>query len=560
MAFPLQQLEQHINDEFLLLGEQLFERGEVQALRELERHLWAAQVEQTYEVEIKITPSRVDLTSCECPGFMTHGECAHVAASLLALRKHIQQNTSAARVEQPKNANKQRLTTRGVLKNLEEEELKEFVRQYASRDRNFALALKARFAATVSFSDDKSKYLQVLEETIRAARKKDRSISYRGMQTLIKVSDELLLQAESALVQGYFRTVILIAQSIIEKITPVLRKMGQYQDSARSRISKSFEMIHQVLGLQAPPELVEELWQYAGPESKKVTYRINEIVPQFYRLLSKVSTQLDEKEALLTLLEEARLLAQFSDRNYTSLLINKIEILEGLNRLEEVNTIIQENQQNGELLLYVLNRGLKRGDVEWVKQLADQMLENELPTTIREQIEEVRLLIAEEESDDKTIQQYSYNRLLKTHKMRYFDILKEQQTDDWETKREGIIEAIKKQPYSPQRRDLVATIYVKEEAWKLLINYLEETKSLDMLSAFTKDLLPTYKKQVYKIYELLIEDYLSNHFGRTAAKRVGERIVYLRRIQAHTVAEKLLRYVRKAYSDRASLMDELSIL
>ncbi len=559
MAFPLQQLEQHINDDFLLLGEQLFERGEVEALRELERHLWAAQVEQTYEVELKITPSRVDLTSCECPSFMTHGECAHVAATLLALRKHIQQNTSA-RIEEPKKPTTQRLTTRSVLKNIEEEELKEFVRQYASRDRNFALALKARFAATVSFSNDKSKYQQVLDETIRASRKKDRSISYRGMQTLIKVSDELLLQAENALVQGYFRTVVLIAQSVIEKLTPILRKMAQYQDSARSRIGKSFKMMHEVLGLQPPPELVEELWEYASAESQKVTYRINEIVPQFYRLLSKMSLQLDEAEDLLHLLEAARLQAQFSDRNYTALLIHKIEALEQLDRLEEVNTVIRTNQQNGDLLLHVLNKAMKRGDASWAKQVADEMLAQDIPNAIRKQIEDVRLHIAEEEADDKTIQQYAYNRLLATYKIRYFDILKQGQAEDWETMRDSLIVAIGQQPYSPDRRDIIATIYVKENLWENLLNYLKDTKSLDLLSKFTKPLLPTYKKQVYGIYELLFSNYLSNHFGRTAAKRVGEKIIFLRRIGAHTIAEKLLRHVRKTYSDRASLMDELSIL
>lgn len=559
MAFPLQQLEQHINDDFLLLGEQLFEQGKVQALRELERHLWSAQVGKTYEVELKITPSRVDLTSCECPSFMTHGECAHVAATLLALRKHIQQNTSA-RVEEPKKPSTQRLTTKSVLKNLEEDELKEFVRQYASRDRNFALALKARFAATVSFSDDKSKYQQVLDETIRAARKKDRSISYRGMQTMIKVSDELLLQAETALVQGYFRTVILIAQSVIEKLTPILRKMAQYQDSARSRISKSFKMMHEVLGLQPPPELVEELWEYAGTESKKVTYRINEIVPDFYNLLSKMSVQLDEAEVFFNLLEDAKLQAQFSDKNHTALLIHKIEALERLDRLDEVNAIIKTNQQNADLLMHVLNKAMKRGDATWAKQVADEMLAQDIPNGIREQIEDVRLHIAEEEADDETILQYAYNRLLSTYKMRYFEILKQEKSEDWEARRDSIITAIEQQPYSPARRDLVAVIYMKEDLWENLLNYMERVKSLDLLSKFTNPLLPTYKKQVYGVYEVLFADYLSNHFGRTAAKRIGEKIIFLRRIGAHTIAEKLLRYVRKNYSDRASLMDELSIL
>lgn len=561
MAFPLQQLEQHISDDFLLKGEQLFEQGEVQALRELERHLWTAQVAQDYEVEVKITPSRVSLTSCECPDFMTHGSCGHVAATLLALRKHIQQNLSA-RTEQAKPKSKQRLTTRGVLKNIEEEELKEFVRQYASRDRNFALALKARFAGIVEFSNDKGKYQQVLDETIRSARKKDRSISYRGMQTLIRVTDELLNQADAALVQAYFRTVVLIAQSIIERLTPVLRKTGQYQESARTRIQQSFQLMEQVLGLQPPPALVEEIWQYASEESKKVTYRINEIIPQFYRLLMQVSAQLNKSDELLQLFDALEMQSQFSARNYTSLLIHKIEVLEQLGQSDELEQLIRANQHNVDLVLHVLQRAIKREELTWAKNLADEILAADIPTANRERIEDIRLEIAEQESDDETIKQYAENRLLATYKIRYFEMLQTQskESETWLSERSRIISNIMRQAYSAERRDIVAHIYLKEQDWESLLQYLVDTRSLDMLSNFTKPLLPSYRKQIYALYEDLVMSYLSNHYGRTAAKRVGEKVVRLRRIGAHRIAEALLRKIREEHSDRASLMDELSVL
>ncbi|MEM9990724.1 MAG: hypothetical protein AAF738_03115 [Bacteroidota bacterium] len=562
MPFPLQQLEQHLLDDFLVLGEQLFEQGKVQALRELERHLWTAQVEEDYEVEIKITPSRVDLMSCECPNFMTHKSCEHVAAALLALRKRIQQHAAAKEQPRALPPTKQRLSTRALLKNVQAEELEEFVRQYAKRDRNFALALKARFVGTVPASDERAKYEQLLDETIRAARKQDRSISYKGLQTLLRVADELLEQAAAALVQAHFRTVIWIAQSLLARLTPILRKTGQYEVSVRARMEQSFEYIEKVLALQAPPALIEEIWEYTYQECQKVTYRINAVMPHFYALLWKINLQLHKAEDLLQLLIKLEEQPQFSERNYIELLQNKVNVLESLGQQEAVRQLLQKHQHRMELVYYILNRAIEQGHLEQARIQADLILGNTLTKSERGKIEALRLRIAEQQEDDTSIRQYATQRLLATFELRYFQLLCQykQSGENWLSERKALIQSILQQPYSVQRRDIVASIYELEQDETALLEYLIQTRSLDMLATFTAPLLPTHRSEIYVLYEDLIFHYLNTHFGEVAAKRVYDKMRHLQSIGERQMARTLLQKIKRMYAERTILLQQLSTI
>ena len=86
MNFPLKNIELHLEETALLIGEKLFEKGKVEGLHETERNLWLAEVERN-EVEVQISPGKVKAITCECNVFKTNKICGHIAATLFALRK-----------------------------------------------------------------------------------------------------------------------------------------------------------------------------------------------------------------------------------------------------------------------------------------------------------------------------------------------------------------------------------------------------------------------------------------------------------------------------------------
>ena len=188
MNFLLRHLENEVPESALLEGEALLEGGAVESLHELEKQLWIAQSEG-FEVEVQLSGQKVTAGTCECDAFKASGICGHLVGTLLQVRQ--QQQRQKEKREQKKKATNtpRRLTTGVVLDQVDPAELIDFVREYARTHRNFSIALKARFASSVSNLNSKDKYLQLLDTTINAVRKSDRQITMRGAQRLSRVLD-----------------------------------------------------------------------------------------------------------------------------------------------------------------------------------------------------------------------------------------------------------------------------------------------------------------------------------------------------------------------------------
>ena len=89
MNFPIKDLEFHIEDALIERAEQLIALQAVRQFQEIERHLWVAMVEdeQTFEVEVQISPSKLKAFTCDCERAQATDLCAHVSLILILLRE-----------------------------------------------------------------------------------------------------------------------------------------------------------------------------------------------------------------------------------------------------------------------------------------------------------------------------------------------------------------------------------------------------------------------------------------------------------------------------------------
>lgn len=562
MNFPLNQLEQNVPEEFLVEGEQLFEAQKIKQLVETEKHLWSATVDDTYEIELQITPSKVQAYSCECDTFAVEGVCEHIVAGLLALRQHLQHVTQQNKADrQQKLATKRpkKLTPSVILDNVTLEELSEFVRQYANRDRNFALALKARFAGTVEFFDDKEKYLQLLETSIEAARKADRMISFRGARKLLKVLQELQQQAELAIVQQHFTTALYIAQSIIEKVTPVLRKIEREREAITHAIEQAFSLIRTILEKHAAPLLEEEIWMYCLEECTKLTYRINDMAMHFYRILLQIADTPERQHSLLATLDELLFHPQTTDENFSRLLLAKLSLLEKPNRQQEARALVRQNLQQPEILSYALKQALQRQDWKLAKQLATEGLQFTEDTSFQGKLEDALLHIAQAEQDEEAQATYALRRLLATLDMKYLPLLKSSLNGEWIPIRDEILQSVQQRPYSLEHRNFIAALYAEEGLYRNLLDYITQVQSLDVLQQYLKLLLPDYQSEAFQLYKALLNDYVKNHLGRKSSQRVREKLEQLYQIGASEFANELVEDLRSQYAERHSLIEELAM-
>ena len=189
MKFLLDHLEQYIPDELVEQAEQYLEQGAISPLKEVEKNLWSANVAAgaDYEVEVQLRGEKVIAYSCDCEQYGPKSVCAHLTAVFLQLRPLIRQRKEQKKEQKVALNSPKRLTTNIILQQVNPEDLKEFVRSFARTNRQFALALKARFASLVSEIDREEKYDQLLATAIKSVKRQGRGINQQGLKQLGKV-------------------------------------------------------------------------------------------------------------------------------------------------------------------------------------------------------------------------------------------------------------------------------------------------------------------------------------------------------------------------------------
>ena len=172
MNITLSKFESVIGHALVKRGRRYWQHGLVQDLEEIEDGKWTARVEgtQVYEVRISISDNMVTDYNCACP-YDLGPVCKHEVAMLYAIQERLNGMATTNKGEQEKTrGSKRRKAKTGkqkpktvakkvdeVLEKMSQEEVIDFVRSYALRNREFRVILLAQ-ATLRSGGDSKSAY------------------------------------------------------------------------------------------------------------------------------------------------------------------------------------------------------------------------------------------------------------------------------------------------------------------------------------------------------------------------------------------------------------------
>lgn len=561
MNFPLKNIERHLDETSLLRGEELLADQRVQSLTEIERHLWIAKVrdERLYEVEAKISPSRVLAATCECERYGDIGICEHLAALFLLLRRRQTAKKEERKAKRQARKSPRKLTTGAVLDSISHEELAAFVRQYAKTNRNFALALKARFAPQVSLEETREKYVQLLESAISMARKANRGISVRGSRKIYKLLVEIQSQIDDAIARRYYADAFHIIQSVIEKITPLLKKLERNQEEIQTQVEQAFRALEEIVRAQPAPALKAEIWEYCLAETSKLRFRSNGLDRRFFRTMLHLADERHKKEQLVEALSVSLYKYESEGRNPAPVLLLQLEILELMDQPEEMQRLFDRYLAEPDILRYAVRQAMRKSNLARAKMLAQSGLQRQLPAGVRAEMETILLEIAEKERDASAIIDLSFRRLLRSKDIRYARKIREWTDVQWPAYRRKAIDALQDEPFSVERQQLIAQILTEDKQWESLLRHLETARSLELLQQFDEPLLPRYRQAVYDLYRKMLAEYIRHHLGRKPSARIRHTLHHLTEIKADDLVEELVALFRNEYPERHTLMEELSL-
>lgn len=561
MLFPLQNIEAHVNDRFLIIGETLYEQGKVVDLMETERHLWLATVVNN-EVEIQITPTKVRAVTCECKHYEAEGICEHITAVLLKLRSEKSKIQSSKKTKKKRTSSiAKKLTTSVILQYISNEELKAFVKDYAKTNKQFGLALKARFAVAVPMADDREKYYQLIDTTVKSSRTRNDRILYAGKLKLIKIIKELLAQTEDYVATENFTDAFYILQAIIVKCAPLYTKIEGENEKYFTVVKQAFDQLTHLLKANPAPVMQDEILDFCLEQVPKTVYTFGGFTSFFFEILLKLAEEKSKLGRISAAIDDQLAQGKLQGQNKANLLITKLNLLDKKGDAVAAEKLVFENLQEPQLMLFVTARAMENGNNGRVRFLAEQGLESDFPNTIKSKLEAYLFDLAIQENNVPEIKKYGRKSLLKAKKIEDYEILKKACTsEEWADYIEEILLDLEKQSYSLEKRDIIAEILAREERFEDLFAFIIQIRSLDLLQRYDERLICINKVPVYTLYEDILNSHIRHHIGRQSSEKIRVALQHLHQIGARKLADKITEKLRINYPERFTLIEELSRL
>ena len=561
LNFSLDKLELYLDDDILLAADNLINAQKLVSLSQIEKNLFIASFTEggdNIETEVQFVGTKVKVATCECADFHEKEICGHIGAALLTLlerRKARGEARKAASEKAAQNTETPKLTIPNILKHIEAPQLIEFIADYARNDKQFALALKTRFASDLSSGTVEENYKTLIDNTLRAAKNPRGRITPKGWQQVFTMIDELRQKAESLFKTGELSHCF----DVIKVTLPLVHRLMRTSESPKSKIERRQVLLSELLRgydtLLVSPELAQQMWdfiltEYAQNCRQEFSTRL------FDALLKKADTEIRVNNLLQTIDTQIVACRQFLDIK-DKLMTQKVQVLQKSGRVEEASTLILSVSANPDVLLFAVENALTNHDYELAKSLCENGLQifnkNQLA---REALEENLLTIAENTADTEGVYFYAERRLLAT--FRYDFYLRLKQINLTPQQKSDLIEKIENQTYRIEKRDLLAAIYLEEKELDKLTNMIMELQSLELLRRYGVDLYDIDAEDTIELHKKVFYEYLFTHLGRPPAQRIRQVLESLIARDGRPLAERLKADIKKDFPERYSLNEELN--
>ena len=549
----LRDFELQISPATAAAAETLAQAGAVRKLQEVERHFWVAQVhsdEGDYEVETIITPQKIKAFTCECWAEGRRLMCPHVAAALFKVRQYLAQKTEARKAppaERSANA-LGRLSVSAVLEQASAEALADFVQAYARRDRDFALALKIHFAATVMGTENP--FALVLDTLLAAMGKASswREPDFRRLRSALEALDQQLLQAATA---QDFALTLQLASTILQKISPLATRL---EETKRKHLLPALQSAAaQLLLFQTDtvaPALQSAAWETGFDLAAKGHFP-PELGPSLLMLLSQAAAADAYFERISQLFDQSvEPVAPFIMQLFTAALARR-------DRPEAVVRVLEGQVEQPALLLDTLLALDQGGYAEAAYQAGDRLLTlARFNHSQRRQIEEMMFRLADSMGNRERKITWLWRRFQQSGDFSFYEQMKQTAGKSWPGIRTHLITELRRTGNSHTEAILLGA----EGDTVALAQLLDSATELSQVQEWEDLLLTTDKAFVERRYAELLSHYLHDHFGRQASGYVRENLAGLLQKGETEVVLAIVRHLIDHFADRPTLPDELAEL
>ena len=553
MKIPLLKFESVVDQVIVRRGEEYFCSSAVNGLKQLKTGEWIASVEGTeiYKVRIQLKGDTVYSHSCSCPYDMGP-ICKHVVAVFFALRKSAKPKSSGEMFEK-------------TIARMPREDLNSILTDYAGREPGLVDYVSARRTIKEPYSD-KEEYRQIIRNAVDAVRGRHGYIGYWQASRAVNGAEMVLDKVQEFLVKQQPARALPICQCVLEEMVPLLQEADDSNGSIGDVIGGAFQGLSGCAYQSKEVSFRKELLEYLLKECDHKRYEgWSDWRWELLAIAGEVVKTSQEREKLFNRIDEIEskhgYKADWSRFDYERATVIKLKVVERLGTKEDAEAFLNQHLDCTPLREHAIERALKCKDYMSAKKLALDGLKPDnsrgLPGIISKWTEYL-LNIAEAQKDYPEVKKYALQLFLDHNDFTFYDRYKKCFTaKEWPQEAQKIIDIIGCSKDGRNHILALPQIYIREDRWPDLMDFVQENNSSWALENFAKYLAKHFPDKLADAYEKVIVEKLAPVMGRGNYQYLCEFLMRLQKLGDKDRVERLVAELSAKYSNRPAMLEEL---
>jgi len=572
MKITLENFETTINPVIVRRGKEYFCDNALTSLEQIKTGEWSASVEgsEIYKVQVLLKDADVISCLCSCP-YDLGPVCKHVVAVLLAIREKLKKGDPHYQNAKPiakkaSGTQSAEETFEEVIKRIPRKNLNAVLLDYAGRESNFINHIFAHRVLKDSTSD-KDRYRQVIRNTVNAARGKHGYIGYWETSRAVDGPWMVLGRAQELMNKKQPGKALLIFQCVLEEMIPLVQEADDSNGCIGDVIEQSFQGLHECARQAKDAAFRKKLFAYLFKEANHSRYEgWDDWRWDLLAVAGDAVKTPEEKNRLFDKIDEIKRTHR-QDNDWLlhcdaqRAAVIKMAVIERLGTDKDVDMFLNQYLDYAPLRERAFERALKHKDFTQAEKLMLDGIKQDKtrgwPGLVAKWKQRL-LELAHLQRNQADIKKYALSLFLDSGDFKYYkDYKKCFASQEWSQEAQKIVDLVQQFEDNRNKVFLLPHIYIQEERWQGLLDYVKENASAGGLENFAKHLEARFPTELTEIYEKVITEQLAPSLGRGNYQYLCRFLRRMKKLGAEERVEKIIEKLSAKYKNRPALLEEL---
>ena len=577
MKIPLNEFEQHIDEDILKRGLRYFKKGCVTSVDELSGGEYEAIVEgsDTYIVQLHVKNGSVIACNCTCP-YDWGPVCKHEVAVMfylqqdeLGLKAKKKSTTKTSPLSDVAGKEKKEVKKKKtiqeqleeILEKLSPEEMRGYIGEYCDKDKTFRDLFLTQYLHLIQ-PVSKDIYTKQIRAVLKSASGRYGYIDYAGARQVGNSMHQLYQLAEKAVSAGNWREAMYMGCAMLEEMTKAIEHGDDSNGDLGGSIDNGQDILFRIAQECTDSGIRSELFEYSLDAYHRKLFEGWDWHYNMLDLAIELQKTEDEKMRILHYLDQIKPKNDGWDFRYEDAQKQRLKLIRKTEGEARANDYLEANITNSDFRRELILKAIEEKNYAKAVALAEKGIaadRKDKPGLASEWKWHLLNVYQLQNDSEKSVELarnlFLYSGRFSTKEM--YNIMKKYvPAADWKVFFEQLVaDRIKSEQWVSFYT--IADMYTWENQWENLLSLLIKNPSIDNISHVEKYLAKQYAEQLVDLYSKAIQVFLEINISRSHYQTACKYLRRMNKLGGQDKTKELIAFLRSTYPQRRALMEEL---